>query len=207
MKSRVIIPIFLALLSAGFLTYYYYEYKQNPRKLATLGLPGHKVGVFSFTNQDGKVVTNKDVENKIKVIEYFFTTCQGICPKMNENMSKVYMAFRNTDDVVILSHTVDPEIDTVAQLKRYANKFEADSKHWHFLTGDKKELYDMAFEDYLINVADSGQGEVTPQFIHTQKFLIVDKYDRIRSRSYDGTKEEEVQQMIKDIEVIRKEKD
>jgi protein SCO1 len=205
MKSRVFIPILLVALSAGFLTYYYYAYKQHPRSLATLGQAGHVVGAFSFVNQDSVLITEKDVAGKIKVVEYFFTTCQGICPKMNENMSKVFQEFRSNDNVVILSHTVNPEIDTVAQMKRYAQKFEADGKRWHFLTGTKQALYDKAINDYLVTAADSGQGKVTPDFIHTERFVLVDDYNRIRGRFYDGTNPADVQQLITDIKEILKE--
>jgi protein SCO1 len=206
MKSKVFIPILLVAISAGFLTYYYYAYKQHPRRLATLGQAGHVVGPFSFTNQDGKTITEKDVAGKVKIVEYFFTTCQGICPKMNENMSKVFQEFRSNDKVVILSHTVNPEIDTVAQMKRYAQKYEADSKTWHFLTGTKQALYDKAINDYLVTAADSGQGKVTPDFIHTERFVLVDDVNRIRGRFYDGTNPADVQQLITDVKEVLKEK-
>jgi Uncharacterized protein SCO1/SenC/PrrC, involved in biogenesis of respiratory and photosynthetic systems len=196
---------FFMLLGVVFLAYYYFEYKKNPRRLPVYGNPGHKVKAFSFTNQDGATVTEKDVEGKIYVVEYFFTTCQGICPAMNENMTKVYRAYRGQPDVAILSHTVDPNTDTVEQLKRYAAKFDAEAPQWQFLTGDKHALYRMALESYLVTaVEDTTQKEILPDFIHSEKFVLVDKEKSIRG-IYDGTKAEQVDKLIKDIAELRKE--
>jgi protein SCO1 len=207
MSSKKVLMVFFPLLSAAFLTYYYYAYKLHPRpKLDTLGQPGHITGAFSFTTQDGTTITDKDVKGKIKVVEYFFTTCRSICPIMNENMVNVYNEFRNTDDVVILSHTVDPEIDTAAQLKRYAQKFLADGKHWIFLTGTKEALYKKAIYDYLVPVAENDTVKVTPDFIHTERFVLVDKNEKIRGKFYDGTNKKDVDELIKDIKELQKEK-
>jgi protein SCO1 len=205
MKQSTLLTIFFILFSAGFLTYYYYAYKLHPRTLEVLGQPGHVVGGFSFTNQDGGTTTDADVKGKVKVIEYFFTTCGGICPIMNENMVSVYNEFRNNNDVVILSHTVDPLVDTAAQLKRYAQKFEADGKHWIFLTGTKEKLYRKAIDDYLVPVAESDTVKITPEFIHTERFVLVDKDNRVRGKFYDGTNKDEVTQLIKDIKELQKE--
>lgn len=195
------------LIGIGFLSYYYYAYKQNPKTLPKIGNPGHKVGSFEFTNQNGTKTTDKDVTGKIRVVEYFFTTCQGICPKMNENMVKVYRAYRGDKQVLILSHTVDPETDTVAQMKRYAEKLEADPSQWIFLTGDKKTLYEMAVKSYLITAVEDKDynKKVTPDFIHSQYFVLVDKYDNIRG-AYDGTNIKEVNKLIEDIKDLKREK-
>lgn len=192
------------LLGVAFLSYYYFTYLQNPRRLPTYGNPGHKVGGFSFIDQDGNTVTEKDVEGKIYVIEYFFTTCEGICPKMNENMTKVFSAYRGQPDVMILSHSVDPEVDTIAQMKRYADKYGAESNQWKFLTGNKDSLYKMAIDDYLIPIADSTVDKISPTFIHTQKFVLIDKEKSVRG-FYDGTDESSVDKLIKDIVTLRKE--
>jgi protein SCO1 len=207
MNSKNILILFFILLSTSFLTYYYYEYKKHPRTLAVLGEGGHKVHEFSFTNQDGQTITDKDVAGKIIVAEYFFTTCKSICPIMNENMVKVYSEFRNNENVVILSHTVDPEIDTPAQLKRYSLKFEASAPRWQFLTGTKAALYSKAINDYLVTAADSTKLGNIPEFIHTERFVLVDKFGRLRGQFYDGTNKGQVQQLIGDIKELLKEKD
>jgi protein SCO1 len=199
--------LFFVLLIVGFLTYFKYQQDHHLHNLPVLGEGGHVVGAFSFTNQDGKTITEKNVENKIRVVEYFFSTCKGICPKMNENMAKVYQVFKGDTNFVILSHTVDPETDTVEQLKRYSQKFEADATQWHFLTGTKQALYTKAINDYLVTAADSTKEKILPSFIHTERFVLVDKYNRIRGRFYDGTNDGDVQQLIGDIKELRKEED
>ena len=193
------------LLGMGFLGYYYKVMREHPKKLSTYGNPGHTVKPFSFINQDGKVITDKDFTNKIYVVEYFFTTCEGICPKMNENMAKVYQAFRGQNDVAILSHTVDPETDTVEQLKRYSMKFDADPNQWVFVTGNKDSLYKMAIKSYIVPVTeDTTNTDVLPDFIHTEKFILVDKEKHIRG-IYDGTNEGDVKKLIVDISTLQSE--
>ncbi|MBL7766308.1 MAG: SCO family protein [Chitinophagaceae bacterium] len=204
-KIALILISFFMLLGIAFLSYYYFEYKQHPRRLTTYGNPGHHVENFSFTNQEGKTVTEKDLEGKIYVTEYFFTTCEGICPKMNDNMVKVYQAFRGQNDFAILSHTVDPETDTVEQLKRYSLKFDADPAQWIFVTGDKNELYKMAINSYLVTaVEDTTQKDIMPDFIHSEKFVLVDKEKHIRG-VYDGTNMDDVNKLIADVKELRKE--
>lgn len=207
-SSRIFILVFLMLLGISFLAFYNYKYKENPRTLDTYGNEGHKVGAFSFVNQDGDTITNKEVDGKIRIVEYFFTTCQGICPKMNENMTEVYRAFRGDKDILILSHTVDPETDTIEQMKRYADKHEADSEQWHFLTGPKLDLYQMAVRSYLITAVDDKDynKKVTPDFIHSQYFVLVDKFNNLRGQAYDGTDKKDVKQLIKDIKDLKREK-
>jgi protein SCO1/2 len=205
-KNTVLIYItFFMLLGMAFLGFYYKTYMKFPRRLPTYGNPGHHVLPFSFTNQDGKTITEKDVAGKIYVVEYFFSTCEGICPKMNENMTKVYQTFRGQADFAILSHTVDPETDTVEQLKSYSQRFEADAAQWHFLTGDKHALYDMAIHSYLVTaVEDTTQKNILPDFIHSEKFVLVDKEKHIRG-TYDGTNLKEVDKLIEDIKELKKE--
>lgn len=204
-QKAIILTSFFMLLGIAFLAYYYYEYKQAPRRLPTYGNPGHHVLPFAFTNQDGKTITEKDVDGKIYVVEYFFSTCEGICPKMNENMTTVYKTYRGQPDIAILSHTVDPETDTVEQLKSYSLRFEADANQWHFLTGEKSKLYEMAINSYLVTaVEDTTKKEVLPDFIHSEKFVLVDKEKHIRG-IYDGTNDEEVKKLIEDIAELRKE--
>ncbi|HOZ51217.1 MAG TPA: SCO family protein [Chitinophagaceae bacterium] len=204
-KTAIILITFFMLLGIGFLGYYYTTMMNVPKRLNYYGNPGHKVESFSFTNQEGKTITEKDLEGKIYVVEYFFTTCKGICPKLNENMSKVYQTFRGQNDIAFVSHTVNPETDTVQQLKLYSLKFDADPNQWIFLTGDKHDLYSMAINSYLVAaVDDTTKKEILPDFIHTKYFVLVDKEKRIRG-TYDGTNDGSVQQLIGDIKVLRKE--
>lgn len=206
-KIAVILISFFIILAAVFMTYFYKVTREQPKTLKVIGNPGHKVKPFAFINQEGKTITNADVEGKIYVVEYFFTTCKGICPRMNENMSKVYTAYRGKNDVMILSHTVDPLKDTVGAMKAYSLRFDADPKQWEFLTGSKKELYDMARYSYLVTAADdTAITDIESDFIHTDRFVLVDRGGRIRGQ-YKGTDIGEVNQLIGDIGELLKEKE
>jgi len=170
---------------------------------------GHTIGNFSFTDQNGKTITEKDVKGKVFVAEYFFTTCGTICPKMTEQMERVHSAYKGNSKVAILSFTVNPEVDTVAQLKRYAQKHGADAKSWHFLTGNKEKLYSLARKSFFVlkPAETENQGDVGSDFnpyIHTNNFVLVDKQMRIRGY-YDGTSTEEVDHLIHDIERLLEE--
>ena len=162
----------------------------------------HAVGNFSFVNQLGDTITEKNLAGKNFVVEYFFTTCQSICPIMNENMMKVAKAFERDTLLKILSHTVKPEEDSIPVLLSYANKHNANAKNWWFLTGDKRELYSMARKSYLMN-SDEGNGD-SDDFIHTQLFALVYKQMHIRG-FYDGTVDAEVTKLIKDILLLKTE--
>lgn len=204
-KTALFLIAFFMVLGCAFLGYYYFTMKSVPKRLNYYGNPGHTVGPFSFINQEGKTITEKDLQDKIYVVEYFFTTCKGICPKLNENMSKVYAAYRGQNDIMILSHTVDPMTDSVDVMKKYSLKYEADPAQWMFLTGNKHDLYSMAINSYLVSaVEDTTNKEILPDFIHTQYFVLVDKEKHIRG-TYDGTDDAAVQKLIGDIQVLRKE--
>lgn len=152
---------------------------------------------FSFSRQDGKTVTEKDVEGKVYIAEYFFTTCKGICPKMNRNMAGIYKELQTTPGFLILSHTVDPETDSVPRLARYADSIGAKVENWWFLTGSKELLYKAARESYLLDDPKNSSKNITDQFIHTQFFALVDKKGQVRG-IYDGLKQDEVSQLIED---------
>jgi protein SCO1 len=152
---------------------------------------------FSFTDQDGKKMTEKEVSGKVYVAEYFFTTCKGICPKMNNNMRTVYDAFQNEKDFLILSHTCDPDIDSVGQMKKYADSLGVNTQKWIFLTGDKKELYDMARVSYTIDDPKNNLTSIDDDFLHTQFWALVDQNGDVR-KIYDGLKESEVRELISD---------
>lgn len=159
---------------------------------------------FSFTSQDGKTVTEKSVAGKVCVVDYFFTTCKGICPKMNTNMKDVFMAYKNDSSFLILSHTVDPETDSVSRMKHYSDSLGADSKTWLFLTGSKQNLYNAARVSYLLDDAKNNNDSISHQFIHTQFFALVDKSGRVR-KVYDGLKKDELTELKKDINYLLKE--
>lgn len=168
---------------------------------------GHKIGNFSFLNQDGKVVTQQDVKGKVFVAEYFFTTCGTICPIMNVQMQRVHKVYQGNKNVRILSFTVDPKVDTVAQMKRYAIAHGADAKNWFFLTGTQEKLYELARKSFFVlkPAETENQGDVGSDFIHTNNFVLVDKEMRIRGY-YDGTNSKEVDELIGDIALLVKEK-
>lgn len=161
---------------------------------------GHKIASFRFVNQDGKTIANAEVDGKVYVAEYFFTTCKSICPIMNKEMQRVHAAYKDETDFRILSFTVDPERDTVAQMKRYADEHGASDGKWHFLTGKKEDLYELARKSYFVLRPAEAQnlGDAGSDFIHTNNFVLVDRESRIRGY-YDGTSENEVDKLINDI--------
>ena len=160
----------------------------------------HTVAPFSFINQDGKTVTDKDYTGKIYVVDYFFTTCKTICPKMTSELLRVQNKFAYTKGLVqILSHTVDPENDSVPVLKAYSEMVHADTKMWTFVTGDKKELYDMARTSYLLNATEGDGGP--DDFVHSELFILIDKEKHIRG-IYDGTDIKAVSNLMDDIKVL-----
>ncbi len=166
----------------------------NKNKLPVLGDPGHIAGSFSFTNQNGITINEKTVQNKVTLIEFFFTSCPSICPVMNANLKDVYQKFRLDTSFVILSHTVDPERDSASVLNEYAKRYGAGAPGWEFLTGDKNALYTSASRDYLLATADSGNSN----FIHTQYVALLDKQRRIRG-FYDATNKESIPKLESDI--------
>jgi protein SCO1/2 len=167
---------------------------------------GHKIGEFSFTNQDGQPIGLKDLKGKVFVAEYFFTTCQTICPRMNDQMQRIQQAFKAETNFKILSFTVNPEVDTVEQLKRYAQEHQAIAGKWHFLTGEKTKLYEAARKYFFLLKKSEveNQGDVGSDFIHTNNFVLIDREQRIRGY-YDGTNPKEVDKLIKDAKLILQE--
>ena len=159
---------------------------------------------FAFTNQEGRVITDKDVAGKVFVAEYFFTTCRGICPKMNANVRNIFLEFEKEPDFRILSHTVDPGTDSAGRLKKYADSLGADPSRWWFLTGSKDSLYRMARGSYLLDDPKNNETNINDQFIHTQFLALVDKSGRVR-KIYDGLKKAEIDEMSADIRGLLKE--
>ena len=223
-KKWLIYLVFFSLLLGGF---YLAIMDERPFHQAPLTVINPNIPEFSFTDQHGQPFTNRQTEGKIYVAEYFFTTCKGICPKMNANMRRVFEAFKDQDDFLILSHTCMPEVDSVPLLKQYEQRMltstlkqrhdgsyeliqnkpinSVDNKKWIFLTGSKKELYRMARQGYMIDNGKPDTTQIESQFIHTQFFALVDRYGRVRG-IYDGLVENELQKLLSDIPKLMEEK-
>ena len=160
----------------------------------------HTIANFSLTNQNGETITQDFYRNKIYVADFFFTTCPTICPVMTENMVYLQSQIANDNDVLLLSHSVTPDIDSVAQLKKYSLEKGVIDKKWNLVTGEKKQIYELARKSYLA-VKDDGDGGPF-DMIHTENFILIDKERRIRG-TYDGTKKEEMEKLLQDLEVLK----
>ena len=159
----------------------------------------HKISDFKLTNQNGKEITQANYKDKIYVADFFFTTCQDICPVMTKNMYQLQEELKNDNEILLLSHTVIPEVDTVEQLKEYAIENNVDDSKWNLVTGDKKQIYELARKSYLA-VEDSNFNKF--DMIHTENFMLIDKEKQIRG-FYDGTNSEEINRLLKDIEILK----
>jgi len=230
MRKRILIYVgfFIVLLGAFYILLFNdYDFSKS-----LLMVRNDNVEDFSFINQDGKKITQREVEGKVYVVEYFFTTCKGICPKMNANMRRVFDAFKDEPEFMILSHTCMPETDSVPLLKAYEarmingkldrnadgsykieydtlsqnSKTKIQNTNWNFVTGDKAALYKMARQSYGIDNGKPDSMQLKDQFIHTQFFALVDKQRRVRGMVYDGLNNEEVDKLITDIKGLLKEK-
>ncbi|MBO9591696.1 MAG: SCO family protein [Niabella sp.] len=194
-KKAIFYTSFFVLLSIAFyLTAVYFIPGFNDRKLE----PVSKVGQFTFTDQDGKPFSNKDVEGNVYVAEYFYTTCPGICPMMNDNMKQVYQKYKGTPGFLIVSHTCDPERDSATQLKHYADSMNVDTRQWVFLTGRKDSLYKMARLSYTIDDPKNYFNSNEDDFLHTQFWALVDRKGNVL-KIYDGLKQKEINRLIADI--------
>jgi len=159
----------------------------------------HKISDFMLTNQNGKEITQANYKDKIYIADFFFTTCQDICPIMTKNMYQLQEELKNDNEILLLSHTVIPEVDTVEQLKKYAIENNVDDSKWNLVTGDKKQIYELARKSYLA-VEDSNFNEF--DMIHTENFMLVDKEKQIRG-FYDGTNSDEINRLLKDIKILK----
>lgn len=160
----------------------------------------HTISNFSLTNQNGETITQENYKDKIYIADFFFTTCPTICPIMTKNMVTIQNRLGDDNEVLLLSHTVTPEIDSVAQLKKYAVEKGVDDKKWNLVTGEKKQIYELARKSYLA-VKTNGDGG-SFDMIHTENFILIDKEKRIRG-FYDGTSKEEVDRLMADIEILK----
>ena len=160
----------------------------------------HTISNFNLINQNGDTITQAFYDDKIYVADFFFTTCQSICPVMTKNMKKVQDKLINDKEILLLSHSVTPEIDSVEQLKRYAISNQINDDKWNLVTGDRKQIYNLARKSYLA-VEDNPTGEY--DMIHTENFMLIDKKNQIRG-FYDGTLESEISRLLDDIEILKK---
>lgn len=209
-KYRLFLGVFF-VLSAIILTLFYNALK--PKKSLPIFNPAdvnpelvdstvqykskyHTIADFSFVNQNGDTITQKDYEGKIYVADFFFTTCGSICPKMSVNLEEVQKAFATNPKVKLLSHTVFPETDSVPVLKAYAKKHNVIDAKWNLVTGDKKEIYAMARKSYL--AVKLGKPSELYDMVHTENFVLVDTKRRVRG-FYDGTNKEDIKKLIEDI--------
>ncbi len=212
MKIKSINLLLIVIASIVFIYAFFFFDKEKP--IRTLQIYGpkeyeskkgktdttfHQIPAFHFVDQDGKTVSEQTFDESIYITDFFFTTCHTICPVMSTQMERVYTKFKGNKEVKFLSHTVDPEIDTVEQLKAYALKHNADASQWMFVTGSKKDLYNIARIGYLLN-AEQGDGG-PDDFIHTQNFALIDKEKRIRG-FYDGTDSTDINHLMKDIDLL-----
>ena len=200
-KKTIFYLLFFTVLVLGF---YYFLFRGTDNWKVKMPILSY-VQPFRFTNQEGETITDKNLLNKITVVEYFFTTCKGICPKLNTNMKQVYDIYKNEPDFQIISHTCNPDTDSVQVLKRYADSLQVNTKKWIFLTGRKDSLYQMARGSYLLDDPKNNVEKIEDQFIHTQFFALVDRQGKVRGKIYDGLKVLEVEQLKQDISKLLKE--
>jgi protein SCO1 len=211
LKKFKTLLITLSLLSVFIITLFYFALK--PPKSLTIYTPSminpelvdstvqhvatnHFIPDFAFTNQNGKIITQKDYEGKVYVADFFFTTCQSICPKMTDNMAWLQNQVKDNPEVMLLSHSVTPEIDSVSVLKAYAKDKGVIDAKWNLVTGNKREIYYIARKSYL--VVKTGNPSQLYDMVHTENFVLIDQKKRVRG-FYDGTNREEVKKLLQDI--------
>ena len=216
-KKSIPTLIFLVIFSAIGITVFYHLLKVdnrlkiynpvdvNPRLVDDSMLhiqKNHTIADFELTNQNGEIITNNNYKNKIYIADFFFTRCQTICIAMAYNMSELQEFYKNDDDIMFLSHSVTPVIDSVSVLKEYAERKGVIDNKWNVTTGSKKHIYELARKSYFA-VLDEGNGDEN-DFIHTEQFVLVDKERRIRGY-YDGTEKKDMGKLKKDILLLKEE--
>jgi protein SCO1/2 len=197
-KKRIFYIVFFTLLVVGFfyaITYAIPEFAHPKMK------PISTVQPFAFTSQDGKTITEKDIAGQVTAVNYFFTTCKSVCPRMNNNLKEAYENFKNEPGFTLLSFTCDPQRDSVAQLKHYADSMGVDTKKWLFLTGRKDSLYAAARHSFHIDDPKNYVQNIEDDFMHTQFIALVNKKGEV-VKIYDGIKASEVRQMETDIKTL-----
>ena len=200
--SIIAISIFYSILKPKEILPIYQPAQVNAKLVDTsiaYKIKYHTISDFSLINQNGDTITEAFYDDKIYVADFFFTTCQSICPIMTKNMKEVQDKLINDKEILLLSHSVTPEIDSVEQLKRYAISNQINDDKWNLVTGDKKQIYNLARKSYLA-VEDDPLGNY--DMIHTENFVLVDKESRIRG-FYDGTNEDEMKKLLVDITILK----
>lgn len=193
--------IFFIILTIGFLVALYAGTDKWKAKAPIISY----VKPFAFINQDNQPFTERDLAGKVCAVNFFFTTCKGICPVMNNNLDKVYNDFKDEKDFMIVSNTCDPETDSAAQLKHYADSMKVDTRKWVFLTGRKDSLYFAARNSYLIDDPNNNVGSINDQFLHSQFVALVDKFGNVRGQVYDALKPDDLKLMENNIRALLKE--
>ena len=163
----------------------------------------HRISDFSFTNQAGELVSNASFKDKVYVANFFFTTCPGICPKMRSNIFKVQDHFEDNEQVGIISYSIQPEVDTVDALKKYAEENDIIDGKWHLVTGPRSDIYKLAKQDYFAN-EDMGQYMENEDFLHTENLVLIDKNRHIRG-VYNGLNKTSILHLWNDINLLLKE--
>jgi len=161
---------------------------------------------FNFITQDKKIFTEKDMMGKVCVVNFFFTSCKGICPEMNSSLHNIYNEFKDDPGFMIVSHTCDPETDSAVRLKHYADSMKVDTKKWTFLTGRKDSLYMAARNSYLIDDPNNNVANINDQFLHSQFIALVDKNGNVRGQVYDALKPDELKMLKSNIRTLLREK-
>lgn len=203
--SIIGITVFYQLLSVDERLKIYNPIDVNPRLVdsSVKNLrKNHKIGDFKLTNQNGEIITNANYNGKIYIADFFFTRCQTICIAMAYNMSELQEYYKEDNDIMFLSHSVTPVIDSVSVLKEYANRKGVIDEKWNVTTGPKAHIYDLARKSYFA-VLDEGNGDEN-DFIHTEQFVLIDKERRIRG-FYDGTEKDDMKKIKKDIKILKQE--
>jgi protein SCO1/2 len=202
MRKRLLAyGIFFVVLTGLFLYFVFAGTDNWKAKLPTVSY----VKPFAFIDQDGRQIDENDLKGKVTVVEFFFTTCKGICPKMNTSLKKLYSQYKEEPDFMILAHTVQPEKDSVPRLKFYADSMKIDTKKWVLVTGRKDSLYKAARASYLLDDPANNVEKLEDQFIHTQFLALVDKAGNVRGGVYDTLKKDEMEKLSKDIAGLLKE--
>jgi protein SCO1/2 len=200
-KKAIGYTLFFVVLTIGFLIAVFAGTDRWKSKSPIISY----VKPFVFTTQDKQLFTQKDMAGKVCAVNFFFTTCKGVCPVMNNNLDKVYNEFKNEKDFMLVSHTCDPETDSAAQLKHYADSMKVDTHKWIFLTGRKDSLYLAARNSYLIDDPNNNVGNINDQFMHSQFVALVDKFGNVRGQIYDALKPDDVKLMEKNIKSLLQE--
>ena len=200
-KKLILYASFFFIMICAFWFFLFRGTDDWKSKLPVIGY----VQPFSFVNQAGDTITQKNTQGKVYVANFFFTSCHGICPNMNGQVKKIFLAFKHDPGFMLLSHTCQPEVDSISVLKRYCDSVGSNGRQWQFLTGNKLELYKTARESYHIDDPKNNVGSITDQFLHSQFIALVDRAGQVRG-IYDGLKEKEMKQLNTDIGDVMKER-